>query len=204
MADKILLEIVTPEKTVLSEMVDVAVAPGELGEFGVLANHIPFLAKLKIGELRFRVGNTTRHVTTMGGYAEVLPDRVTILTPAAEEAVDIDVIRAKAARERAEQRLRETRDQIAFLPLRPLCKERLLGSKWPRDDPEQRPFEQHEKALPDLEGPFVFLLSAQAVIMSRVFHGAGFGGRQILGFFESIMELTYVWNRRISWTGGLC
>jgi F-type H+-transporting ATPase subunit epsilon len=114
MAQQILLEIVTPEKTVLSEKVDVAVAPGELGEFGVLANHIPFLTKLKVGELRFRVGNITRHVTTMGGYAEVLPDRITILTAAAEEAGEIDVMRAKAARERAEQRLRETRDKIAF------------------------------------------------------------------------------------------
>ena len=114
MAQQILLEIVTPEKTVLSEKVDVAVAPGELGEFAVLANHIPFLTKLKIGELRFRVGNITRHITTMGGYAEVLPDRITILTAAAEEAGEIDVMRAKAARERAEQRLRETRDKIAF------------------------------------------------------------------------------------------
>jgi F-type H+-transporting ATPase subunit epsilon len=114
MAQQILLEIVTPEKTVLSEKVDVAVAPGELGEFAVLANHIPFLTKLKVGELRFRVGNATRHITTMGGYAEVLPDRITILTAAAEEAGEIDVMRAKAARERAEQRLRETRDKIAF------------------------------------------------------------------------------------------
>jgi F-type H+-transporting ATPase subunit epsilon len=114
MAEKILLEIVTPEKTVMSEMVDVAVMPGELGEFGVLVHHIPFLAKLRIGELRFRVGNTTRFVTTMGGYAEVLPDRVTVLTPAAEEASNIDVIRARAARERAEQRMRESRDRLAF------------------------------------------------------------------------------------------
>jgi F-type H+-transporting ATPase subunit epsilon len=115
MADKILLEIVTPEKTVLSEMVDIAVAPGDLGEFGVLAHHIPFLAKLKVGEVRFRVGGTLRHISAMGGYAEVLPDRVTILTPAAEEAVEIDVIRARAARERAEQRMREARDRLAFV-----------------------------------------------------------------------------------------
>jgi F-type H+-transporting ATPase subunit epsilon len=114
MAEQILLEIVTPEKTVLSEKVDVVVAPGDLGEFGVLAHHIPFLAKLKVGEIRFRVGNAMRFITAMGGYAEVLPDRVTILTPAAEEAVNIDVIRAKAARERAEQRLRESRDRFAF------------------------------------------------------------------------------------------
>lgn len=114
MAERILLEIVTPEKTVLSEAVDIVVAPGEEGEFGVLRNHIPFLTKLKIGELRFRIGADLRHVAIMGGYAEVLPDRVTVLAPAAEEATEIDLIRAKAARERAERRLAETRDRLEF------------------------------------------------------------------------------------------
>lgn len=114
MADKILLEVVTPEKTVLSEMVDIVVAPGEEGEFGVLPNHIPFLTKLKVGELRFRVGTNTRFVAIMGGFAEVLPDHVTILATAAEEATQIDVIRAKAARERAERRLKEAKDRFEF------------------------------------------------------------------------------------------
>lgn len=114
MADKIFLEIVTPEKKVLSETVDIVVAPGEEGEFGALPNHIPFLSKLKVGELRFRVGNSTKYVAIMGGYAEVLPDRVTILATAAEEATDIDVIRAKAARERAERRLKEAKDRYEF------------------------------------------------------------------------------------------
>jgi F-type H+-transporting ATPase subunit epsilon len=115
MADKILLEIVTPEKKVLSEMVDIVVAPGEEGEFGVLPNHIPFLTKIKVGELRFRVGGSARYVSVMGGYAEVLPDRVTILATAAEEATEIDVIRAKAARERAERRLAEAKDRLEFV-----------------------------------------------------------------------------------------
>jgi F-type H+-transporting ATPase subunit epsilon len=114
MAGQILLEIVTPEKKVFSDSVDIVVAPGELGEFGVLPNHIPFLSKLKIGELRFRVGNNTRFVAIMGGYAEVLPDRVTVLASAAEEAGTIDVIRAKAARERAERRLHEAKDRLEF------------------------------------------------------------------------------------------
>jgi F-type H+-transporting ATPase subunit epsilon len=115
MADKILLEIVTPEKKVLSEYVDIVMAPGEEGEFGALPNHIPFLTKLKVGELRFRVGNATRYVAIMGGFAEVLPDQVTILATAAEEATQIDVIRAKAARERAERRLRESQDRLEFV-----------------------------------------------------------------------------------------
>ncbi|GLI35617.1 F0F1 ATP synthase subunit epsilon [Desulforhabdus amnigena] len=114
MADKILLEVVTPEKTVLSETVDIVVAPGEEGEFGALPNHIPFVSKLRVGELRFRIGATTRYVAIMGGYAEVLPDHVTILASAAEEAGEIDVIRAKAARERAERRLAEAKDRYEF------------------------------------------------------------------------------------------
>lgn len=115
MADKILLEVVTPEKKVLSEQVDIVVAPGEEGEFGVLPNHIPFLTKIKVGELRFRVGGSARYVSVMGGYAEVLPDRVTVLATAAEEATEIDVIRAKAARERAERRLSEAKDRLEFV-----------------------------------------------------------------------------------------
>lgn len=114
MADKILLEVVTPEKTLLKEMVDIVVAPGEEGEFGVLPNHIPFLSKLKVGELRFRIGAATRFIAIMGGFAEVLPDHVTVLATAAEEATQIDVIRAKAARERAERRLREVKDRYEF------------------------------------------------------------------------------------------
>ena len=114
MAEKILLEIVTPERKVLSEMVDIVVAPGELGEFGVLPGHIPFLCKLKVGELRYRVGATSRHIAIMGGYAEVLNNQVTILATAAEAAIEIDVIRARAARERAERRIVEGKDKFDF------------------------------------------------------------------------------------------
>lgn len=114
MAKQFLLEIVTPAKKVLSEAVDIVVAPGEEGEFGVLCNHIPFLAKLKVGELRYRIGSSVQYIAIMGGYAEVLPDKVTVLATAAEESTDIDVIRAKAARERAERRLKEAMDRIEF------------------------------------------------------------------------------------------
>ena len=109
-----MLEIVTPEKKVLSESVDIVVAPGELGEFGVLPGHIPFLCKLKIGELRYRLGQVAQHVAIMGGYAEVLNNQVTILATAAEPATEIDVVRAKAARERAERRISETKDKLVF------------------------------------------------------------------------------------------
>jgi F-type H+-transporting ATPase subunit epsilon len=115
MANKILLEIVTPEKKVLSETVDIVIAPGEEGEFGALPNHIPFMSKLKVGELRYRIGATSHSIAIMGGYAEVLPDHVTVLASAAEVAGEIDVIRAKAARERAERRLAEAKDRYMFV-----------------------------------------------------------------------------------------
>ncbi len=114
MAEKIFLEIVTPEKKVLSETVDIVVAPGEMGEFGVLPGHIPFLCKLRVGELRYRQDGGLRYVAVMGGYAEVLNNQVTILATAAEAAVDIDVVRARAARERAERRIAESRDKYEF------------------------------------------------------------------------------------------
>ncbi len=114
MADKIFLEIVTPEKKVVSETVDIVVAPGEMGEFGVLPGHIAFLCKLRVGELRYRQGGAQYQVALMGGYAEVLNNQVTILATAAESAGDIDVIRARAARERAERRLAESRDRYDF------------------------------------------------------------------------------------------
>ena len=109
-----MLEIVTPERKVLSETVDIVMAPGEFGEFGVLPGHIPFLCKLKVGELRYRVGATSRHIAIMGGYAEVLNNQVTILAAAAEAETEIDVIRARAARERAERRIAEARDKLEF------------------------------------------------------------------------------------------
>ena len=115
MAEKILLEIVTPEKQVVSETADIVMAPGELGEFGVLPGHVPFLCKLKVGELRYRVGGATKLIAVMGGYAEVSPSGVTILSPAAEAAGEIDVMRAKAAKERAERRIAEAKDKMDFI-----------------------------------------------------------------------------------------
>jgi F-type H+-transporting ATPase subunit epsilon len=105
MAGKILLEVVTPEKQLLSQQVDEVVAPGSEGEFGVLPGHCHFLSTLKIGELRYRVGDQTSHMAILWGYAEVTPTKVTIMAEVAEKAEDIDVERATAKVEEAEQRL---------------------------------------------------------------------------------------------------
>ncbi|BBO78982.1 ATP synthase epsilon chain [Desulfosarcina widdelii] len=108
MAENIRLEVVTPEKSVVSEEAQIVMAPGTLGEFGVLSGHTPFLTTLKTGALKYKdEGGRERFVFVSSGFAEALPDRVTVLAESAERRKDIDVQRAKAAAERAEKRLRE-------------------------------------------------------------------------------------------------
>jgi len=106
MARKFLLEVVTPENLLLSQEVDEVIAPGSEGEFGVLPGHCHFLSMLRIGELHYRVGDVTNHMAVLWGYAEVTPTKVTILAEIAEKAEDIDVERAQATFEKAEQRLK--------------------------------------------------------------------------------------------------
>jgi F-type H+-transporting ATPase subunit epsilon len=105
MAGRLLLEVVTPDRLLLSRQVDEVIAPGVEGEFGVLPGHAHFLTTLKIGELRYRVGEVTEYMSVLWGFAEVTPARVTILAEIAEKAEDIDVERAQAAVAEAERRL---------------------------------------------------------------------------------------------------
>ena len=117
MAEMIKLEVVTPEKYVVDEEVEIAVAPGVLGEFGVLIGHTPFLTLLKTGTVRYTDANgKERFVFVSGGFAEALPDKVTVLAESAERRRDIDVERAKAAQQRAQDRLaQEKAEDIDFL-----------------------------------------------------------------------------------------
>jgi F-type H+-transporting ATPase subunit epsilon len=105
MAGKFLLEVVTPEKQLLSQQVDEVIAPGSEGEFGVLPGHCHFLSTLRIGELRYRIGDQTSHMAILWGFAEVTPTKVTIMAEIAEKAEDIDVERATAKVADAERRL---------------------------------------------------------------------------------------------------
>ena len=106
MAQNIKLEVVTPEMAVVDEEAKIVVAPGNLGEFGVLPGHTTFLTTLKPGALRYTdAGGAERFVFVSGGFAEALPDKVTVLAESAERRRDIDLERAKAAMERAEKRL---------------------------------------------------------------------------------------------------
>jgi len=112
MAGNIRLEVVTPEKNVVSEEAQIVAAPGTLGEFGVLIGHTPFLTTLKTGILHYTAADgKERYVFVNGGFAEALPDKVTILAESAERRRDIDLERAKAAQERAQKRLTEERSE---------------------------------------------------------------------------------------------
>jgi F-type H+-transporting ATPase subunit epsilon len=96
MAENIHLEVVTPEKIVVSEDAQIVASPGSLGEFGVLSGHTPFLTTLKAGIIRYTDANGKEHyVFVSGGFAEALPDKVTVLAESAEKRSDIDLERAK-------------------------------------------------------------------------------------------------------------
>ena len=99
------LEVVTPDKTVVSGEVEMAVCPGIEGEFGVLPKHVSLLSALKIGGLRYRTGGKDEHVFISGGFADVNNDVLTVLAESAELADSIDAARAMAAKERAEKRI---------------------------------------------------------------------------------------------------
>ena len=110
MAENIRLEVVTPEKEIVNEMVQIVMAPGTLGEFGVLSGHTPFMTSLHTGGLHYRDENgKDQYVFVSGGFAEALPDKVTVLAESAEKTEDIDADRAKEAMARAEKRLAEDR-----------------------------------------------------------------------------------------------
>ncbi len=104
--DMLDLEIITPEKILVKEQVDMVEAKGAYGEFGVLPGHTQFLTTIEIGEIRYMKGGTTNYLATSGGYAEVLDDRVTILLDDAELAEEIDVEKAKREMEEAEKALK--------------------------------------------------------------------------------------------------
>lgn len=99
------LEVVTPERAVLEEDVDMVIAPASEGYVGILPHHAPLLTTLGPGELRIKKGGIETSLAVFGGFMDVRPDRVVILTEAAEPADEIDAARADAARARAREAL---------------------------------------------------------------------------------------------------
>src|SRR5246127_4223776 len=105
MADTFKLEIVTPEKRVVDTAAEELQIPGKNGYLGVLPGHAPLITELSVGEITYRENATEQKLAVAWGFAEVLPNKVTILAEAAERPSEIDVERARKAKERAEQRL---------------------------------------------------------------------------------------------------
>jgi len=101
------LEIISPERLLVQEEVDMVEAQGPFGEFGILPGHIQFLTTLHVGEIRYMKDGKTTYLATSGGIAEVLEDRVTFLVESAEFADEINIDRAKDAQEKAEAMLKE-------------------------------------------------------------------------------------------------
>ncbi|THF84046.1 F0F1 ATP synthase subunit epsilon [Cohnella fermenti] len=99
------LEIVTPERIVYEEDVNMVVAHGVAGQLGILPHHVPLITPLKIAALKVKKGNSEELIAVHGGFMEVRKDKVVVLAEAAEQVSDIDVSRANLAKERAEQRL---------------------------------------------------------------------------------------------------
>ena len=107
MAERIKLEILTPNRALFAEDVDEVILPGTAGELGVLPGHLPLMTTLKSGQL-VAISGTSRHIFAVhAGFAEILPNEVIVLTEAAEGADDIDIERAKEALAAAEQALKD-------------------------------------------------------------------------------------------------
>ncbi len=111
MAETIHLEVVTPSGPVVSEDVDIVSAPGYGGDFGVLANHAPFLSTIKIGGLVYKKDGKENYLMVSGGFCEVSNNKITFLVESAEAGHLIDVDRAIRAKERAEKRIADAKTQ---------------------------------------------------------------------------------------------
>ena len=104
------LEIVTPERRILKEVVDEVQVPGKGGYLGILPGHAPLITELQIGRISYRKGIHTSYLSVDSGYCEVLPDKVTVLAEKAERGDEIDLNRALSSKARAEKRLAEIHD----------------------------------------------------------------------------------------------
>jgi F-type H+-transporting ATPase subunit epsilon len=106
------LEIVTPERKVYEKDVNMVVVKGVMGELGILPNHIPLVTPLKVAPVKAKIDGKEEFIAVHGGFMEVRKDKVVILAESAEMGSDIDVSRARLAKERAERRLQMKQNDI--------------------------------------------------------------------------------------------
>ena len=114
MADTLELEIVTPEKLMVREQVEEVQIPGKAGYMDILPLHAPLISELATGEITYKSGGNTQHLAVGWGFAEVLPDKVTVLAQTAERANEINVQRAQEAKTRAEQALQSQKPDLDY------------------------------------------------------------------------------------------
>ena len=114
MADTFQLEIVTPEKKVVDTPAEEIQIPGKNGYLGILPGHAPLVTELAVGEISYRNAGSTHYLAVAWGFAEVLPDKVTILAETAERPGEIDVKRAQEAKQRAEERMKSGNAEVDF------------------------------------------------------------------------------------------
>lgn len=105
MAETIQLEIVTPERQVVDDVAEEVTIPGKSGYLGVLPGHAPLITELAVGQISYKTAGQIKRLAVAWGFAEVLPEKVTILAETAEKSEEIDVARAEAAKQRAETEL---------------------------------------------------------------------------------------------------
>jgi F-type H+-transporting ATPase subunit epsilon len=114
MPDTFQLEIVTPEKMVVRDTAEEMQIPGKNGYLGILPGHAPLITELAVGEITYSSSGTRYHLAVAWGFAEVLPEKVTILAETCERPEEIDVTRAQEARQRAEQRLQSSSAEVDY------------------------------------------------------------------------------------------
>jgi F-type H+-transporting ATPase subunit epsilon len=115
MANTFQLEIVTPEKQLVKDIAAEEIQiPGVTGYLGILPGHAPLITELAVGTITYKVNGESQTLAVAWGFAEVLPDKVTILAEAAERPEDIDKARAQKAKDRAEQRLKSNDPQVDY------------------------------------------------------------------------------------------
>jgi F-type H+-transporting ATPase subunit epsilon len=114
MADTFQLEIVTPEKKVVQDVAEEMQLPGKNGYLGILPGHAPLITELAVGEITYKKAGETHHLAVAWGFAEVLPEKVTVLAETCEAAQEIDVSRAEKAKERAEEHLQSANPETDY------------------------------------------------------------------------------------------
>ncbi|HUN87361.1 MAG TPA: F0F1 ATP synthase subunit epsilon [Terriglobales bacterium] len=114
MADTFEIEIVTPEKLVVKDVAEEAQIPGKNGYLGILPGHAPLITELAVGEITYCLGTQTKHVSVAWGFAEVLPNKVTILAETAERPDEIDVARAERSKQRCEAELQSGKTDLDY------------------------------------------------------------------------------------------